>query len=67
MPYANTDTGIAVFEKDPNGYATRATLTTGTPATTASLYAVGCDLTVLDTGVHYRNQGTVAAPIWVIN
>lgn len=35
--------------------------------TTASLFAVGCILTDLSTGIVYRNVGTVAVPVWSEN
>lgn len=66
MPYSNTDTGVEVYTKDASGLALSATISTGVPPTTASLYAVGCDVVALDTGVHYRNVGTSAAPSWTI-
>jgi hypothetical protein len=67
MPYSTTDIGMLVYEKDASGLAIRATLSSGTPPTTTSLYATGCDLTALDTGLHYRNEGTSTTPNWVIN
>jgi hypothetical protein len=67
MPYATSDAGIKVYTKDADGLARTATLSTGVPPTTADTYAVGCDLTVVDTGVHYRNEGTSAEPNWVTN
>lgn len=67
MPYANTDTGVKVYEKDASGLALKATIDSGVPPTTTDLYAVGCDLTNIATGVHYRNEGTASTPNWVIN
>lgn len=62
MPYATSDAGIKVYEKESTGLALKATIDSGTPPTTADLYAVGCDLTNLSSGVHYRNEGTSAVP-----
>ena len=68
MPYSTGSAdGIKVYDKDSSGYALRATLDSGVPPTTASIFAIGCVLVALDTGDHYRNEGTVAAPIWVMN
>jgi hypothetical protein len=67
MPYANSDAGVKVYEKDADGLALSATVGTGTPPTTADLYAVGCRVTALDTGNVYRNVGTSASPVWEIN
>lgn len=67
MPYATSDAGVKIYDKDASGLALKATLSNGVPPTTASVYAVGCDLTVLDSGVHYRNEGTALVPNWVVN
>lgn len=36
----------------------------GTPATTASKFAIGCIMVDTTTGYRYVNTGTVAAPVW---
>lgn len=68
MPYStgNSD-GVRIYEKTADGYAIRATVDSGVPPTTASIFAIGCVCVDLQTGTFYRNQGTVAVPVWVIN
>ncbi len=65
MPYSITDTNVLVYDYTPGGLVVKGTLTAGTtPPTTASTYAVGCEITNTVTGVVYRNGGTVASPSW---
>ncbi len=68
MPYStgNAD-GVKIFEKTAAGLAIRATLETGVPPTTASIFAKGCSLVALDSGARYVNVGTSEAPVWEIN
>lgn len=65
MPYSIANTNVLVYEYTTDGYVVKGTLTAGTtPPTTASTYAVGCEITNVVTGVVYRNAGTVASPSW---
>lgn len=65
MPYSIADTNVLVYDYTPSGLVVKGTLTAGTtPPTTASTYAVGCEITNTVTGVVYRNAGTVASPSW---
>lgn len=64
MPYAVSGVlGLKVFEKDEDGLALKATYTTA-PESTASVYAIGCVVTDLSSGIAYTNVGTVAVPVW---
>jgi len=68
MPYStgNAD-GVKIFDKTADGLAIRTTLDSGTPPTTANVFAKGCSVMALDTGVRYINTGTSAIPSWEIN
>jgi len=55
--------GILIQGTDELGYITSC-LTKGNLATTADKFAVGCILTDSNSGVIYRNSGTVAVPVW---
>jgi hypothetical protein len=63
-----TDSSISPFlyisEFEPGtGYIVRATYTT-IPPTTASKFAIGALVMDRNTGVEYKNIGTVAVPVW---
>lgn len=56
-------TGILIQETNELGYITLCQ-TKGNLDTTASKFAVGCLMTDTNTGVSYRNSGSVAVPVW---
>ncbi len=47
-----------------DGLAVVAIFAGGTPPTTASAFAPGCELTNVNSGVVYVNTGTTASPVW---
>jgi hypothetical protein len=63
MPYRPI-IGVKVYDKDEDGLALSATYNTGTAPTDAGIFAKGCKLVALDTGVVYHNSGTSASPSW---
>lgn len=66
MPYAVSGVdGLKVFEKTAGGLALKATYTTS-PESTASVYAPGCTVIDLSSGINYVNVGTTAAPSWQV-
>ena len=56
-------TGYIVLLRDEAGLVVEA-LCTGTPATTASVWAVGARVTDRSQNVRYTNIGTTALPVW---
>lgn len=48
----------------PTGLYTFGTIDAGTIPTTASLFAPGCRILDLSTGIEYYNAGTTASPSW---
>lgn len=66
MPKSIAGTGILYQDTDltVDGLILRATIASGTPPTTASLWAVGAQVTDLSTGTKYKNTGTTASPSW---
>ena len=55
---------MLVDEYDVNHMIKRGTIPSGSPVTTASLFAPGALITSLDDSIIYRNSGTTAAPVW---
>lgn len=55
--------GLLIDETTPEGYVKRGSFSGATLPTTASKFAVGCELICSD-GRTYRNAGTVAVPSW---
>lgn len=64
MPFTIPGSEMLVDEYDVNRMIKRGTIPTGTPVTTASLFAPGALITVLDDSKIYRNSGTTAVPVW---
>lgn len=66
MPKSISGTNILYSDSDvtQDGLIFRATVTSGTPPTTASIWAPGASVTDLSTGTRYRNTGTSASPSW---
>jgi len=66
MPYRVND-NVFIYTKDEAGLALIASYSGGAVPTTASTFALGCELTNLSNGVVFRNLGTVAVPVWELN
>lgn len=64
MPKSISGTSVLVYDETPGGLCLQGTITNGVPPTTASLFAIGCSITDMSTGIIWKNTGTVAAPIW---
>jgi hypothetical protein len=64
MPYSYAGTTLQIYDKTLGGLALTATVDSGTIPTTAGIFAPGCRVTDLSTGVRYSNSGTSAAPSW---
>lgn len=64
MPLSNPGSEMLTYEKDPSGLIMKATIPSGTPVTTADLFAPGALVTSLEDSKIYRNSGTSAAPVW---
>jgi len=55
--------GVLIYEKDELGYINRCD-SKGNLLTTASKFAIGCEMKDTTTGNLYINKGTVAVPSW---
>ena len=64
MPKSYLQTSMLIYQEDAAGLILEATIQSGTPLTTASLFAKGALVTCLDDGKVYRNSGTSAVPVW---
>lgn len=64
MSRSISGTTILVYEDTNTGLALIATIDNGVPPTTAGLFAPGCQVRDLSTGLAYTNGGTTAAPSW---
>lgn len=65
MPYSlSSETTLKIYDKTSDGLCLTGTVASGTPPTTASVFAVGAVVTDLSTGTAYRNAGTTASPSW---
>lgn len=59
-----TDLNVQIEQETSEGYVLRGYVTADPLPTTASTYAVGCELISKVNGRSYINTGTVAAPVW---
>lgn len=67
MPYSTgLGDGVQIYTKDKSGLALSATIDGQTPPETADIFAKGCEVTALVTGVKYVNVGSSASPSWEI-
>lgn len=59
----NTD--VVILDTNASNLAVKATKNAGAPPVTAGIYAPGCEMLDLSSGITYLNVGTSAAPVWV--
>jgi len=68
MPYSiSTRSDIKVYTKTADGLALTGIVTSSEALpTTANVFAPGAIFTNVSTGISYRNNGTIAVPVWYI-
>lgn len=67
MPKTDSDLGalLYIYETEPTtGYIVKGSYISESIPTTASKFALGCEITNRNTGYVYHNRGTVASPVW---
>jgi len=65
MPFTNSIAGLLIDSTDAQGLVVQGSIPAfGNLDSTASIYAVGCQLRDASTGVSYKNTGTVLVPKW---
>ena len=62
--YSYPGTTLKIYLKTQGGLFLYGTVDSGTPPTTAGIFAVGCEIIDLSSGIKYRNAGTTASPSW---
>lgn len=64
MPKSLSGTTLLIYDETAGGLVLEGTVSSGTPPTTAGIFAVGAEVIDLSTGIKYRNSGTTASPSW---
>lgn len=64
MGYSIAGTTLTIIDKTVDGLALYGTIDSGTIPTTTLIFAPGCKITDLSTGISYKNSGTSVAPAW---
>lgn len=65
MPKSNAGSLLLTYQEDENGLVLLGTISSGTPETTASLFAPGAIVVNNSDGRVFKNSGTSASPVWV--